>query len=272
MEIRKLESKMQPTEIIKFQVDERELSSSELAMLLSFYIYLVDKKSIVLRGENYDSLMVKFRLQPTSEHTLSEFVFMLGEKGKVYRKTYRNSLNRNQVFSINSTADKVFEYIFDKINKVISSTKNIKIKQHLDLHKDLNNFFNNKANKEIFIAKIRTLEASSKLKVRDYYLRFLHQYGKVGLSNKSFFISSTQSMSTAKYFASNENGEDIIFLSWQIMRYDSNIAICKRLELPVFHSAPFRWQREVTLKGYATSFILGYYKVKSQIFQVNPHF
>ncbi len=101
MEIRKLESKMQPTEIIKFQVDERELSSSELAMLLSFYIYLVDKKSIVLRGENYDSLMVKFRLQPTSEHTLSEFVFMLGDGNwKVYLERLIEIPNRNQVFSM----------------------------------------------------------------------------------------------------------------------------------------------------------------------------
>lgn len=260
---------------MKYKVNNRELENYELEKLLSFIIHLTQHSALYYRGENYDTLKTKLNIEDKDYNDkLSSYIFLLGEKGKVYRKDVKDSFQKGtKIFPINSTDDVIFEYIFDKLNRVIQTTKNEILKSYFDKEVIFKNFFSDKKNKIEFIKRLQSISnLNSKLKVRDYYLKFLHRIGNIGFSDKSFYLSSSRNFSIAKKFATF-NDKGIVFISWGKSIFEPYpTQILKELDLPRYVKEAFPLQREVTLTGgLIPHYILGFYKVDEKDFIVNPN-
>ncbi len=260
---------------MKYVVDNQDLDNQQLEKLLSFIIYLTQNSALYYRGENYKTLKTKLNIQDEDySDKLSTYIFLLGEKGKVYRKDVKNSFKKGtKIFPIDSIENNVFEYIFDKFYNAIKTTKNKDLKDFFDKEIQFKSFFSDKNNKLEFIKKIGYVaDLKSKLQIRDYYLKLLHRIGNIGFSNKSFYLSSSRKFSIAKKFAIN-NHDGIVFVSWGKTIFEPYpTRILKQFEFPRYIKDVFPLQREVTLTGgLLPHYILGYYKVNENIFIVNPN-
>jgi len=123
-------------------VNNEELEYNELENLLSFIVYLSQHSNLYYRGESYSHLKAKLNINEYNTDKLGTYIFLLGEKGKVYRKDVKNSFKKGtKIFPINSTNDDVFKYIFDKLHRAIKTTKNTELIKYFDKEIQFNFFF-----------------------------------------------------------------------------------------------------------------------------------
>ena len=75
-------------ENLNFIINEKDLDDNELSKISSFIRLLSKSKyKIIYRGENYENLKNKFNLNGDHDYIkLNQFLFLLGDKGKTYRK------------------------------------------------------------------------------------------------------------------------------------------------------------------------------------------
>lgn len=275
-----------------YKVNGEVLSDFEKKKFNIFNEYLhrnSKQVKVIYRGENYDNLKRKLNLIDDNNYSkLNHYVFLIGEKGRVYRNEYKNKIKqRNKIYSINNIEESLFHKIFDKFNIIISKKYS---KPEIEIFKsdnfEFSEYFKDKNNnKTDFINKLNSVhKTNEKLMIRDYYLSLLHKIGTIGFYTNSFFTSTSTSYDVAKGFAENsENSEKIIFISW--VKYPINqIGISfnylnsfknKILQfgLPTYDKSFFPNQNEITIKGgLLPHYILGYVRLKDNIFEINPNF
>ena len=277
-------------ENLKFKIAQSKLKKNELGKFTSFCLYL-NKNShrvkTIFRGENYENLKRKLNLQGDNNFTkLSYFTFLIGEKGRVYRQEYKDMISKkNRIYSIDNTDEEFYNYIFDKLNRVFKEYKRADIIQFKFEQNYFYKYFLKEENKESFVKKINDIQdEQTKIKIRDYYLNLIHQIGKIGFYNKSFFTSTTTKYSIAKDFTLNKNNSDrIVFVSW--VTYPLNRIgvtfnylnktknLISSFNLPIYKKSFFPKQREISIKGgLLPHYILGYIRLNTNEFEVNPHF
>lgn len=275
---------------LKFRIIDRDLNHEELEKLTAFILYLnanSTKIRVIYRGENYESLKNKLNLTDDEDYIrLSYFIFLIGDKGRTYRKSYREEIkNKNKVYSIDCTEDTFFENIFLKMRKILSNSKKPEIINFNAKNDILSKYFLNTNNKIDFLNKINAItNDKEKIKIRDYYLSLMHQIGKIGFYNNSFFTSTSFDYNKAIYFAENDSSsEKIIFVSW--VKYPLNNigvsfnylnnakSLIKSSQLPNYNTSFFPRQKEFAVKGgLLPHYILGYIKVDKNEFEINPNF
>lgn len=277
-------------ENLKFRIIDRDLNQEELKKLTAFLLYFnanPNKIRVIYRGENYESLKNKLNLLDNEDYIrLSYFVFLIGDKGRTYRKTYREKIkNKNKVYSIDCIDDSFFENIFLKMRKILSNRNKPEIIRFNEANGILSEYFLNTSNKMDFINKIKLItNDKEKIKIRDYYLSLMHQIGQIGFYNNSFFTSTSFDYNKAIHFAENHSSsEKIIFVSW--VKYpQNNIGVSfnylnnakiliKNSQIPNYNISFFPEQKEFAVKGgLLPHYILGYIKVDKNEFEINPNF
>ncbi|WP_369049128.1 hypothetical protein [Tenacibaculum sp. UWU-22] len=278
-------------ENLEYKKNGYDLTMEELKKFTSFCLAL--KKSgirtrMIFRGENYQSLKEKLSLSGDNDfNKLNSLIFLIGEKGRVYRKEYKNKiLNKKKIHSIDSVEIALFKYIFKKTNSILIKNKDRKeISHFIQTNKKLNQYFSNKENVKDFTNKISILKTKDdKIKIRDYYLSLLHQIGGIGFYNNSFFLSTSKDIKIAEKFASNNNNsEKIIFISWvnyPINRIGVNLNYLNNFKknlddigLPSYSKSFFPKQNEISIKGgLLPQYILGYIRPERNELIINPNF
>ena len=276
---------------LTYKKPDGNISQIELEKLTSFFLYLIKNKHqvrIIFRGENYSNLKVKLNLNGDNDYNkLSSFLFLLGDKGRTYRNEFKKKiLKKNKIYSLNCISDDLVKNIFKKLNYILTRKANNK---EVQLFKTKNiefcEYFLNTKNKEHLKDKIKSLEnVDDKIKVRDYYLSLLHKIGKIGFYNNSFFISTTTDFNVAKKFSENTcSSTRLILFSWvsfpmnkigvsfNYLNKSSNLI--KSLGLPIYNRIFYQAQNEISIKGgLLPHYILGFLKLESKEFIVNPNF
>ena len=118
-------------ESLKFKVCGRDLSRTEFEKLTAFLFALNRTQrstavNLIYRGESYSNIKSKLNMDGESPdyQKLSDFIFLLGEKGKAYQREYRAKVkNSYKLFSIDNASDLFFKYIFRKFNKALRLSK-----------------------------------------------------------------------------------------------------------------------------------------------------
>lgn len=275
-----------------YKVNGEILNDFQTEKFKSFYDYLSKNSKyakIIYRGENYSNLKEKLNLSGDCDYfKLSQTVFLIGEKGRVYRTEYKNKImDKSKIYPIDYIGEDLFNKIFDKFNSILlNKNNNPIIENFISNNLEFSDYFKSKSdNKKKFTSRINAIDnCSEKIKVRDYYLSLLHKIGNIGFYNNSFFLSTTTKFKEAIRFAENpENSSKIIFVSW--IKYPlNNIGInfnylnlfknrILQIGLPFYEKTFFPSQAEISIKGgLLPHFILGYVRLEEKIFEINPNF
>lgn len=258
-----------------YQTNCKALTKRQLSILNNFLLGVASQHftKLIYRGESLKNLREKLNINLDDDlyNRLNKLIFTVGEKSRVYQKLYFKNLKSKSIFSINETTERVYKYIFDKINRVVTESNNSEISEFKDKNPEFTNYFQSKKNKDDFISKIKELSPKEQLQVRDYYLIFLHRVGRFAFHRNTFLLSTSSSKQTAEFF-SKEDG--ILFVSWRNFRLTSplNDRSIGVKGLPVYNSTVFSFQREVTIEGgLFPQNILGFIDIGSNIFHINPN-
>ncbi|WP_373708345.1 hypothetical protein [Kaistella sp.] len=256
-----------------FKVNGNELTSEQKSVLNNF-LYSIKKKSnveFIFRGESAENLRSKLNIKDHEDliERLNYFLFKIGEKGRVYQEKYFKQVKKKNIFSINDLNDDFINYIFRKIKHVLKTSKDPEIKEFKILNEEFDMYFQSADNKKEFSKSIGSLPINDKIKVRDYYLKFLHKVGELGFNLNSFLLSTSTSEIAVEAFTAQE---DFKFVSWSSSDGKNDKDILNKIKLPIIKSDIFIHQKEITIKGALfPQDILGFVEISSNIFHVNPN-
>jgi len=259
--------------IYTFKTNGQVLTNNENSIFSNFLIGISEKPNtkLIYRGESIENLIYKLNINPHDNlnEKLNYFIFRIGEKGRVYQSQYSENLKSKSKFSIDETSDRFYKYIFNKINHVTSKSKDPEILEFNNKNKEFVEYFQEKGNMKTFIANINKLNIKEQIKVRDYYLKFLHRVGYLGFYMNTFMLSTTLSKEVAKTFSSDN---DIIFVSWRTFIFSNKNRLIELNHLPQIKSLIFSKQKEVSLKGgLFPQYIIGFIERRENIFHINPN-
>lgn len=257
----------------RFRVSGEVLTAKEYSTFNNLLIAIATKPytRLIYRGESIDNLKEKLDIGPHEDlfQKLNYFIFRIGEKGRVYQKQYFEKLKAKSVFSINESTERFFRYIFNKINHVVTKSKDAEILKFKRKNIGFVDYFQNKKNLKDFTLKIQKLNKNEQIQVRDYYLTFLHRVGYLGFYLNTFMLSTTVSKTVANKFTTKE---DVVFVSWRNYGANRQTKLIEYNQLPRYKTLFFSWQREVSLKGgLFPQDIIGFIQRNESIFHINPN-
>lgn len=260
-----------------------------------------ERCTVVFRGEKKNRLCQK--LNPDGTFNQSKTInrlFYFGEKAKSYHRSNQPKLKgRKYLKHIGDASEETFKFIFDKFSKIFKDhlrgnfSKNPKPQKRLNTFKSSNrkffDFFIEPSNIDNFKSGVETFSESCNalMQVRDYYLYLLHTFGKSGISELSFFVSTSTDKAVAEEFALSKSNfelshEGVVFYYWipePLIDYACSKVTVKQIQenmestsLPFYSSDLYPKQKEVSVKGgLFPHFILGYYDLEKRCFVVNSH-
>jgi hypothetical protein len=258
---------------------------------------------IVFRGENKDSL--KNKLSSDEDGQFFNKLFLFGDKAKYFFspecfEKYRSSdRQKNQLFeqssrdyllNINDSSDKTFQFIFNQLKKIFTTSYHSGGDNHKVISKFSNQnpefceFFRCQENPNNFLEKINSFDAEAKIEFRDYYLYLLHTFGEHQYQPISFFVSTSANKdTTAEYFARGEKTSKPIIIVYFVPEpfypYGMSLSLAlkfnekyKDVEIPFYKSDFYPESSEISIKGALfPHYILGIYDLDQKTFIVNPH-
>lgn len=273
-----------------FLHNNQRLTNDEANRVMSFMAYLIKQNPVnlkmIYRGINYSILRESLNLSGENEfERVSQFLFLIGDKGRLYRQEYQNKIRiKRKLHSITDSDDDIFKYIFNKYNKILNIKGNLTIEKFIKNNPIFSDYFLHKNHLRTFIETIKEFPKDLKIQLRDYYFLPLHQLGVKGIYPNSFFVSTTKRFNVAKKFAVNTLSKDsIILYSWisrPFNRYiQPHISIERQSKvgeilhkLPIYSRSFFPRQSEVSLKGgLLPHYLLGYLRLRTNEFEVNPY-
>lgn len=158
----------------------------------------------VYRGENKNNLE---RILGTGDGDtrLLDRLFYIGSKAKSYIREKGNKVpeeKRDYLRNINDISLQTYTHIFEQISRILNhEKKHIVVRKFIDEieNNQFVEFFQNTDNLDVFLSHFdRQSPINEKEKVRDYYLYLLHTFGRRGVGNKSFLVSSSKKKSSLK--------------------------------------------------------------------------
>lgn len=275
---------------LKLNSGGRHLTDREIRKVMAFYDFLKNnsKSKIIFRGENYENIKSKLNLTGNEDFLkLSYYTFLIGEKGRVYRKEFKDKIkNKSKIYSVDCVEEKLIKHIYDKLNTIFISSKKPEVLNFISTNSDLAGYFiNKKKNRSDFLTKFQSIHNELEMiKFRDFYLNLLHQIGQIGFHDNSFFVSTSTDFEIAKSFALKQSkSEGIVFVGWityPLNRIGINFNYLNQLKprikeigLPIYETSFFPKQREITIKGgLLPQYILGYIRLSKNEFEINSHF
>ena len=272
---------IQNTTFLEPLTDEQNSKFVEIIQIILVHLSKSDETRITLsfRGENHENLKSKLSREKNdmSEVMLTSLLFYFGDKAKHYYKIKESEVKKYRwIKNIEDYDQDTFNTIFKKIKDVLKSSK----KEILEFNKNQPEFikFFKEDNQEQFTSKLLYGDNLA----RDYYLYFLHTSGKIGIGEKSLFVSTSLSYDIAVKFSGEEGKRYVIYylvpepfenFAVSYMRAKHYEPWLKENGLPIYNgNAIYPLQHEVAVKGALFShFILGIKMIGEDRFLANPH-
>lgn len=233
----------------------------------SYFLYRgVDKKYLT---ERFSTDYKYFE-----ESIIISKLFYFGDKSKNFL-IERNSENnkKNKVLkTVDDCDENTGKYIFDKYKKLRKS-KNPRIINYIESVNQISYFYDQN-NRQTFARKVKICGQL----VRDYYLKTLHTAGKIGISDKSFHISSSKQYSVARRFCEKKDESYIIISIHRgeekaIENKETNKLLLKHC-LPIFEREKSIYPEQYEISTRSSIYphdIFGVYNTRKRIFIINPH-
>lgn len=244
-----------------------------------------DKEGEILllyRGESLQNLRRKLVSENARDQEMFDRCFYVGDKARHFFYDQRGPHEQTYLRTINDCSSQTLEYIFDRMGSVLVSAK-LDRRVRTRTSRAYRTFFSDPANRELFVRRFDSIENDeTKLKVRDYFLYFLHVAGRSGVYSETMFVSTTTDIVVARGFASGRGTrlgkslmppvkqERSVIFHYFVTQPTGNYAIApwqaehdrrlaKELGFPTFQSKGlFPTQKEVAVKGALyPQFILG---------------
>ena len=239
------------------------------------FIHYITGASIIYRGVDGKYLRDLYNADASNLLSLSELLFLYGDKGKNFCEEFKFDNN------INNIEKTCFTSILSQLKDTFTNTNS----NSLSVNRHLCKFVKNNRtaiNQLVSISenewyeKIVSLPEETKIAIKDYYISFLHTIHKAGYGDYSYFLSTTQKRQEANFFQHNDVDRGIITVGWTNAKRIKCIAgtdlrnIVSNHGFPTFNTVVYPEQYEVTYKcGLLPHFIIGfYYKDK---FEINPY-
>lgn len=283
------------TQNLILKQNHNDLTAQQLQKVTAFLLFLIKQQSnrrvsVIYRGDNFENLKNKLNLygDQLEDTNLNEMLFLIGEKGRGYRKSYTAKIKRKyKIFGIRNSDERVFKYIFGKYRSVFRKSDNPIIENFKRSNPLYVQFFLSGENENVFLETAGNLLENKRLEFRDYFLAPLHHLGAIGYFNNSIFLSTSSDSNIANDFSPHRQipnfSEKITIVSWipqpVMKRYVayhystiSNRTI-KKLGFPVYKEPFYPTQKEITMKGgLFPHYMLGYFRGRKNQFEINPHF
>ncbi|MGO9015584.1 MAG: hypothetical protein ACLQF0_11450 [Dissulfurispiraceae bacterium] len=262
--------------------DYVSISDGEIAHFETFLRFLYEKYlegSVLLtyRGEDFRNITRRLTNITVPDIEIYNRAFYFGDKARHYQSDVFNPDSRNFLTGINDSSESTIAYIFSRINNVVTSESNLRRL----VSQKFSKFFSKNDNKEQFVLAINRCDSEEeKVKLRDYYLYFLHTAGSKGIRKEAFFVSTSSSKVVARGFARNRK---LIFHYYIPQPYychavapwiiEEHQHIVNKRKLPIYQPfGLFANQTEVAVKGALfPQFLYGIELVEGNQLMVNPH-
>ena len=272
---------------------EHKLSDKDKNSFYSFTQYLIDVYKegnliFVYRGESLNELRKKLFLNygDFSKSKLYERLFIVGDKARHFFKDKpEDSNNRGWLININDCSDETFGFIFERIDNVLSAP-NLESRIQQSCSSNFLKYFRDSNNHDGFVKTVNSCtkyEYRDRLKLRDYYLFFLHVAGSSGIRKETMLVSTSLSVEISGAFSSKEDRNSLILYGFLPQPYHNFMVspwlaseyhkIASENSLPTYQPfGMFPEQLEVSVKGALfPCFILGVKQIENENFIVNPH-
>ncbi|MEJ8756799.1 hypothetical protein WG947_07335 [Pontibacter sp. H259] len=277
-----------------FSIVPTELSNKFLS--LKAYLKEQDREGNVLllyRGEQQQNIHQRLFAGATCRRDELPYdrVFYFGEKARHFSIDNFNPEERNYLRHINDCSDATFTFIFERIANVLTTPRN-KSRIYQNTSIAFRDFFLNRYNLNRFLSKANSAYTpETKLKLRDYYLYFLHGAGQEGVRDETILVSTSTNSQVARRFAGyrsrnsrEENNITRLRFHYFIPKPFHNFAvspwiighhlcIVEALQLPTFRvHGLYPNQQEVAVKGALfPHYILGVDLIGERRFIINPN-
>ncbi|NMF59765.1 hypothetical protein [Pseudanabaena yagii] len=271
-------------------LQENKLSNKDKNLFYSFTQHLIDVYKegnlvFIYRGESFKGLRKKLFSSngDFSRRKLYERLFIVGDKARhFFMDKFEDSDNRRCLTNIKDCSDDTFDFIFERIEKVLSAP-NLESRIHQSCSTRFLQYFRDRSNHDEFIKSINSctkLNAKNRLNLRDYYLFFLHIAGSSGIRKETMLVSSSLSIEVAESFAKDDPiiiygfipqpYHNFVVSPWLTSEYHK---IALRNSLPTYQTfGLFPKQIEISVKGALfPCFILGVQQIENKSFVINPH-
>ena len=241
--------------------------------------YYRDKSKVTVYRGTSNVSMYGVDLDDITE--LSQKLFMLGVKANRY------ALFDDWKFGINDVSDDVFAELFDRLQQICKSVLYQgmgDIRSFLDKNSEINRFFYNSSNKEVFVKKIIALKDESKRMVKDYYVALLHTFDPERQFSACYMLSTSKVYEEALRFLRGitKKDEGILIISWVPSSAQAHFldhqdlkgrnSQIRELDLPIYESSPYPEEQEICIKAIIPpQYILGYIHTEKKIFIPNPY-
>lgn len=240
---------------------------------------------LLYRGESLKGLKKRL-FHDDSSYELSklyERIFVLGEKAKHFYEKRVNLKDRNYLISIDDISRETFEFIFNRISNLLKE-ESLSIKINGCVSTRFKEFFLDDKNIEKFADSILSEDNNSQIKIRDYFLFFLHTAASKGVKEQTFFVSTSTDKNIANDFAGDRHGRGKIIFHFYIPRPFSKFAVSPwmiaehhdlvfNVKLPTYQpTSLFPEQKEIAVKAsLSPRFLIGVQNFEENHLFVNPY-
>lgn len=210
-------------------------------------------------------------------------LFYFGEKAHHFSLDDDDAIaQRNWLTNIADAGPGTFHWLFDKIHRVVGYRYQ-RVQTFCAENVEFAGYFGNSRCKSDLLSRVSRCGPVQRSLIRDYYLYFLHTYGRRGVRDQSLLISASESLSQARRFRdrTQENVVMYIFVPGGFNRYavsshlgGHRLRAVRTAGLPLYraNTGLYSEQREVALRGAIfPQLILGVDDRDQNRFVVNPH-
>ena len=250
-----------------------DLNENGKRKFLSFWVR-VKGASIIYRGVNGEYLKKRYNRDSSDVKSLSERLFLYGVKSDIFCEEFRDDNDINNIERI----------CFESILKALKDSFCKRDSNNFSVQRNISSFVrkNQETIQEIitydekkWCDKIESLPEEIRIKIKDYYISFLHTIGKAGYGNYSYFLSTTKYIGEADFFRHNDIENGAIIVGWtnsKNIKCEDSLGLKEIVSsngFPTFETSVFPKQHEITYKcGLLPHFIIGYYYQDK--FEINP--
>ena len=250
------------------------LSQNELLQFWNFLNMLIGSRSctFIMRGDSNENLMKQYYCDTNSPKLLAQYIFMVGEKGRI-------CWSKKKYYDPDDTSLSNFQSICELLNRFINEGCS---KGNIERMQKMQNFVlrNKEFCKDIknindIVKRYGQLKTEDRIRVNLYYLSIAHTINSYKYQKVSNFISTTTNLQVATTFT-----DDICIYGWiptygwnRIKSIDyiiaSNKSFIEKLKIPYCDTPVYPEQKEILLRcGLLPHFIIGF-KSKNN-FYTNP--
>lgn len=190
-----------------FSQEHEKLSLTCICLLLS---NSPGQVKIAFRGLRKDYLTSRLAKdsEAIQEPELLSRLFYFGDKAKHFAQENEMLDNSKWLKTIDDTSQASNKEVFSKL-KGLGTSKNSRVIDFFKSNPNFFAFFADNKNKAMFSDALAKLGQEA----RDYYLSVLHTAGKVGVSDKSLLVSTSEKYSVARRFAGRISDHPFVLIA-----------------------------------------------------------